>query len=473
MTDLVCALDPASRAQELKSRLDPIQVTLAADGAEIEEMVRRQKPHMVVAGTRVLYPRVEAWLRRYDDLVGRPELVLVHHGEDAVFQAAAIRAGCLAVLGADLPIGDLAETVGELFQRRVHRLRPTVGAPAREVRLRDFVCLSPRMRELVAIARRLAATDTTLLLLGETGTGKERLAQALHRDGGRSSGPFVDVNCGALPESLAESELFGHEKGSFTGASRAHRGYFEQADGGTLFLDEVGELASSLQVKLLRVLEERRVRRVGSERAAAVDFRLIAATNRDLEQQVAAGRFREDLLYRLAVVTLTMPPLRERREDIPTLLEIHLDAAARSINRTPPEVEPDALEALLRYRWPGNVRELINVAERAVLLAREPRIRLADLPPPISSSISAGRQARTPEAAPAPASWLGQSLQAAREQVVEEFERRYLSELLAQTAGRVGEAARRAGVNERSLYEMMRRHHLRKEDFRPRRRDSS
>jgi DNA-binding NtrC family response regulator len=277
-----------------------------------------------------------------------------------------------------------------MIQRRVDLGRRVHAAsPPSESRLRDFASLSPRMQAFMALARKVVDADSSLLLLGETGTGKEWFARAVHKEGPRSAGPFVAVNCGAFPESLFESELFGHEQGAFTGASRAHKGYFEQAEGGTLFLDEIGELPLHLQVKLLRVLEDRRVQRLGAERSFRVDIRLLVATHRDLEREVEAGRFREDLFYRLAVVTLPIPPLRERAEDIPDLFASYLEFFRAALNRPIYGVQKTALEALARYRWPGNVRELINVVERAVLLSPGPEIGLTDLPITISSQAAA------------------------------------------------------------------------------------
>ncbi len=235
---------------------------------------------------------------------------------------------------------------------------------------------SAAMHELLDLAGRVAASDATVLITGESGTGKEVLAKGIHYTGGRSGGPFVAVNCAAIPENLIESELFGHVKGSFTGAVRDREGKFEQADGGTIFLDEIAELRTDLQAKILRALQERTVDRVGG-RPVSVDVRVIAATNRDLERAVKEGSFREDLFYRLSVVTLQMPPLRERREDIPLLAEHFLRKFGRGAAAS---IEPDTLAALTAYGWPGNVRELENTMERALVLKRGESITTTDLP---------------------------------------------------------------------------------------------
>jgi DNA-binding NtrC family response regulator len=239
---------------------------------------------------------------------------------------------------------------------------------------------SAALERVVKQARAVADTSATVLLAGENGTGKEVLARALHEESPRRSAPFVAVSCAALPESLVESELFGHERGAFTGATTTKKGRFELADGGTLFLDEIGELSQAVQVKLLRVVQERTFERLGGEKTLAVDIRLIAASNRDLEREVEAGRFREDLFYRLNVVPLTLPPLRERREDIP-MLAAHLAArAAEKHNRATPALDPALIDALTEYDFPGNVRELENLIERLVVLSNAPRLGTEHLP---------------------------------------------------------------------------------------------
>ena len=276
----------------------------------------------------------------------------------------------------------------------------------------------------------------------------------------------------------AQSELFGHEEGAFTGATRARRGYFELAHHGTIFLDEIGEMPLHLQVKLLRALEDRSIRRVGSESPVEINVRIVAATNRNLKQEMEAKLFRPDLYYRLAVVTLTVPPLRERLEDIPDLAHAFLERSRRGLGRHVTGFLPEAMEALWRHKWPGNVRELINVIERAVLLAPAKQIRLADLRGGdgwtlATDSAIAGvvddavPEPRTREATePQWESFLGKPYSAARKELLKAFERDYLLRSLVETGGRIGQTAKRAGINERTLYAMMKRHGLRKEDFR-------
>jgi DNA-binding NtrC family response regulator len=311
---------------------------------------------------------------------------------------------------------------------------------------------SPLMRALVVKARRIADIDTSLLLRGETGSGKEWLARAIHREGARASGPFVAINCAAVPDSLLESELFGHERGAFTSATHAHRGFFEMARGGVLFLDEIGDTSTQLQAKLLRVLQDHEVRPVGAEAARPVDVRVIAATNRDLEAAAEDGSFRVDLLYRLAVVTLDVPPLRERPEDLEVLLDAYRAHFAERFGRPVRSVSPEAVALLRRYRWPGNIRELINTVERAVALAEGDELTCADLPEALCRKAPVPQSEAEPTGAPA-----SDLFEMAYADALAEFERRYLDHHLARAGGRVAEAAKALGLPVRTLYDRRRR----------------
>lgn len=263
------------------------------------------------------------------------------------------------------------------LEREILRLRSQLS---KHKGFDHLIGASPSLEATIKQARAVAGTSATVLLNGESGTGKEMLARAIHEESARAAGPFVGVSCTALPESLIESELFGHEKGAFTNATQTRKGRFELADGGTFFLDEISELTPSVQVKLLRVLQERQFERVGGTKTLNVDIRLIAASNRDLEQEVEAGRFRRDLFYRLNVVPLVLPPLRDRQEDIP-LLAVHFAVkAADKHGRTQPTLDPALLEALQEYDWPGNVRELENLMERLVVLTNATHLGLEFLP---------------------------------------------------------------------------------------------
>jgi two-component system response regulator HydG len=259
-----------------------------------------------------------------------------------------------------------------------HRPALTPAAPDVEQPL-GMVAKSATMRQLLDVARRVAKVDLTILITGESGSGKERIARLVHDESTRAAGPFIAVNCGAITETLLESELFGHVRGAFTGATVDRPGLFEAANGGTLLLDEVGEVSPGMQVKLLRALQEREIRRVGENRSRRTDVRVVAATNRDLARAVTNGSFRQDLYYRLKVIGVHVPPLRERRDDIIPLAGVLLAAAALRMKRKVSGVAPAAVDQLLRYQWPGNVRELENTMERAVALARGTRVELEDL----------------------------------------------------------------------------------------------
>ena len=266
----------------------------------------------------------------------------------------------------------------EGLRRQVERLSEELSVFRGED---GIVGRSAAVRETLAVARKAARHPTTVLVTGESGTGKELVARLVHRHSPRADAPFVAVNCGAIPEALLESELFGHARGAFTGATAERRGLFEEADGGTLFLDEIGELPVALQVKLLRALQEGEVRRVGDNASRGVDVRVVAATSRDLESETAAGRFRADLYYRINVVRLHLPPLRERREDVPDLVRHFVAICARRFGATVQGVSPAAMRLLMEHDWPGNVRELENVIERALVLAEGPEIGVDQLHP--------------------------------------------------------------------------------------------
>ncbi|MBN1605007.1 MAG: sigma-54-dependent Fis family transcriptional regulator [Polyangiaceae bacterium] len=280
----------------------------------------------------------------------------------------------------DVSLRRVTETL-KATERRLFEHRRALVRVARDVtEPLGVIARSPKMRQLLDLSRRVAGVDSTVLITGESGTGKERIARLVHDESMRATGPFMAVNCGAIAETLLESELFGHARGAFTGATRDRPGLFEEANSGTLLLDEVGEVSSGMQVKLLRVLQEREIRRVGENRSRRIDVRVVTATNRDLAHGVAAGTFRQDLYYRLKVVELYVPPLRERRDDILPLARVLLADAAMRMRRKILGLAPRAADQLLRYEWPGNVRELENAMERAVALAQGSRVELEDLP---------------------------------------------------------------------------------------------
>jgi DNA-binding NtrC family response regulator len=306
----------------------------------------------------------------------------------------------------------------------------------------EIISRSPQMRAVFDLIDRVSDTPATVLIEGETGTGKEQVARAIHRTSAAiRSGDLVAVNCAALPEQLLESELFGHEKGSFTGAVGQRKGRFELANGGTIFLDEIGEMTPPMQVRLLRVLQDRRFERVGGTEPIDVDVRVIAATNRDLARLVRKGKFREDLYYRLNVIRIELPPLRERPEDIPLLAE-HFAAKYAKPGQPSKPIAPEAMDALLRHTWPGNVRELENAIERATLTALGPRITLADLPAEIGKGPA--RPAST-------AVDLSRPLPEVLKATLCDVERQYIERAMRKARGNVGRCARICGVSRRSI----------------------
>ncbi|HEY8145905.1 MAG TPA: sigma 54-interacting transcriptional regulator [Kofleriaceae bacterium] len=332
------------------------------------------------------------------------------------------------------------------------------------IRFGGIVGKSVVMRELFARLEKLAASDATVLITGETGSGKELVAESLHEFSPRASGPFVVLDCGSIPQNLIESELFGHERGSFTGAVSSYAGAFERAHKGTLFLDEVGELPLAMQPKLLRALERHEVRRIGGTRTIQVDIRVVAATNRDLGVEVNRGRFREDLYYRLAVARVHVPPLRERREDIEALIEHFLSVTP---NAEGAELAPDTVELMKKHDWPGNVRELRNVIERALLLSDSvPMSDGRDVRPTSPQRAIDGEGVS--EGPIAPVATLEDETMAvpidtrspfkiAKQALVTEFERRYIRRLLAEHGGNISAAARVAGIDRMSIHKMLHR----------------
>jgi two-component system, NtrC family, response regulator GlrR len=324
---------------------------------------------------------------------------------------------------------------------RALALGRTTGEPSDsdESWRKDIITRNPAMEEVLSKARLVADSDASVFIYGESGTGKELMARAIHNASRRRAQPFVAINCGAIPEQLLESELFGHIKGSFTGAVRDHKGLFQTANKGTLFLDEIGDMPVPLQVKLLRVLQERSVRPVGSTETTEVDVRVISATHRNIEAEMAAGNFRDDLYYRLNVVALHLPSLSERREDIPVLANHFLTAIAEKYSRTISGFAPEAIEALVSAPWPGNVRQLYNVVEQAVALATTPLIP--------ASLVQTAIQHQQSEFA---------SFEDARRK----FEREYLAQILRITDGNVTQAARLAKRNRTEFYKLLQRHQL-------------
>jgi two-component system, NtrC family, response regulator HydG len=368
----------------------------------------------------------------------------------------AIKQGAFDYLPKPFTAGQLQAVIQRTLRQKqiavdVLRLK---GELAARTDVGDMLGKSEAVVALRQNIRKIAATEATVLITGESGTGKELVARSLHQLSRRSTLPFVPVDCAALPESLLESELFGHEKGAFTGASLSRPGLFELAHTGTLFLDEVAELPLPLQAKLLRVLEARQLRRLGGRQLISVDVRLIAATNRDLAKAMEAGAFREDLFYRLNVIPIQVPPLRERRGDIALLAMHFLLNGAPSSPSEPKGFAPEAMALLEHYGWPGNVRELKNTVERARALANQEYIQSEDLPAEIRHS--------TGELADRLASI--HSFKAAKQEIVTEFEERSLRELMERTGWNIAQAARASGVHRKTIERKLKRYNLRRDD---------
>ena len=377
---------------------------------------------------------------------GIPIILMSAHGtEDLAVEA--IQRGAYDYLAKPFQTAEMRLTLRKAHEREQLRRQTELlqRDMSRSLGDRTIVAASDCMIELLELLERTAGYKSTVLITGESGTGKEVIARAIHAQSPRRKAPFVAVNCGAIPENLLESELFGHAKGAFTGANRAHRGLFSIADGGTLFLDEIAELPTSLQVKLLRAIQEEEIRPVGDTKSQTVDVRVIAATARDLTKEMAEERFREDLFYRLNVVRLEVPPLRDRRDDIPLLVDHFLGRFRENLGKNVRTVTDEALELLVKYRWPGNVRELENVIERAVILTDNDAVEVGALPQaltdpsPSDASSSHHGQAFGPDET--------RSLKAARQ----EFEAQFIRHALSRTGGNRTHAARLLEISHRAL----------------------
>jgi DNA-binding NtrC family response regulator len=359
----------------------------------------------------------------------------------------AIKVGAIDYITKPIELDELLILVDRVAERRGlirenELLKQELGKTG--VTAEKIIYKSAQMVELINMASRVSPSRASILIQGESGTGKELLARLIHQLSPRVHKPIVVVNCGALQENLLESELFGHEKGSYTGASSRRIGRFEEADGGTLFLDEIGELSPSIQVKLLRFLQEREISRLGSNINIAVDVRIISATNRDLEAQVKEGSFREDLFYRLKVVAMSLPPLRERKEDLPALLDHFMDKFVRENGKNIQGMTAEARDLLLKYDYPGNVRELVNIMERAVVIARDDYVTVSDLPFKSDSFAESS----------------GKRLSGSLRDSLEELEKHLISEAITKAADNQSKAAEILGMSERMLRYKLKKYDL-------------
>jgi nitrogen regulation protein NR(I) len=427
------------------------EVTTAADGEQALAVLHKTPVHVVV--TDLVMPRLgglELLQRVSADYPDVPVIVITAHGTvDSAVQA--LKAGAFDYVTKPFEQEELKKVIAKAT--RAHEIeRQNVHGAATGGDGPPLVGQSASMRQIYEIVAKVADSPSTVLITGESGTGKELIARELHRRSSRRDKPLIKVNCAAIPKDLVESELFGYEKGAFTGAVGSKPGRFELADGGTLFLDEIGEIPVEMQVKLLRALQESEFERVGGIKTLRVDVRLVAATNRDLEELIREGRFREDLYYRLAVVPIALPPLRDRREDIPLLVQVFIAKYDQRLGKKVERVDDEAMAMLLAYGWPGNIRELENLMERSVLFADGPVIHGASLPDALREKAPGPA---VPIAAVGPlgaiAAPSGASMKEIVRQAQAELEKELIGRALEETGGNVTRAAKRLQISRKSL----------------------
>jgi two-component system response regulator GlrR len=436
IADILVVDDDPDLRQLLSLRLSAAgyKVSVAESGEEALAQIGMERPDLVISDLRMDgMDGLELFSRIHGAMPTLPVIILTAHGTipEAVD---ATRRGVHSFLTKPFDPKELLAQVEQVLG-----LGRSSGNTSTASWRAGIVTHSSAMEELLSRAELIATSDASVLILGQSGTGKELLARALHNASRRNEGPFIAVNCAALPENLLESELFGHVKGAFTGAVSSHKGLFRAAEGGTLLLDEIGDMPLGLQVKLLRVLQERKIRPIGATADEPVDVRILSATHRDLDQLVAEGRFRQDLYYRLNVVTLTIPSLAERREDIPLLVAHFLPMLAERYDRPARVLAPEAMAALVNAAWPGNVRQLLNVVEQAVALSTT-----AMVPPTLIDQVLR----------------VGEGGLVPLDEAKRSFERDYVVRLLKMTAGNVSQAARLAGRNRTEFYKILQRHRL-------------
>jgi len=434
--------DEAIVRESLRDWLSDVghQVFTAEDGHQALEILEKEKPGIIIAD--LVMPGMDGieLMKRAKDMFPDVEVIIITAYGSIPTAISAIREGAYDYIEKPFCPERVELLIEKLVkhQRLIEENQSLQQKLEERYRFEDIIAKSPKMQRVIEVIKVIAKSNATILITGDSGTGKELVARAIHSQSYRRGKPFVAVSCAALPESLLESELFGHEKGAFTGAYSQKKGKFEVANRGTLFLDEIGEMSANIQVHLLRVLEEKEFTRVGGNELIKVDVRVISATNKDIKKAVADGEFREDLYYRLNVVTIQLPPLREREEDIPLLAQHFLRKFAVENQKEITGFSPEATDFLLKYEWPGNVRELENAIERAVILAKSSSIEVADLP----------RENRLlAHSAP-----LGESLR--------QVEKNHILNILSETGGNHSEAARTLGISRATLYNKIREYGL-------------
>ncbi|MEE2758186.1 MAG: sigma-54 dependent transcriptional regulator [Myxococcota bacterium] len=463
MTDKVLVVDDEESLRTVLGMLlrrQGYEVTTVCDGEEALEALSTQAYSVLLTDLRM--PNLDGLglLRRtLENWPEMPVIMLTAHGTvDTAVEA--LKMGAFDFLSKGCDNDEVLKIVGKAVATRTMRLAeprlqvvPTATAPTTRFGL---IGQSAAMQQVFNIVNRVAKTPSTILITGESGTGKELIAKALHNHSGRADAPFIRVNCAAIPDTLIESELFGYEKGAFTGATSSKPGRFELANGGTLFLDEIGEISTEMQVKLLRAIQESEFERVGGIKTIEVDVRLITATNRDLHAQVQAGQFREDLFYRLNVVPIKLPALRERIEDISLLARHILGKFAKRLGQSERQLASDALDVLCAYSWPGNIRELENVLERTLLFSERDPIGLDDLPLELQKNAGAPTDGGLVNV-----SGSTTDLKEAVRNITRKIEKQMIESVLLETEGNVTQGAKRLGISRKSLQTKMKEFGLR------------
>ena len=438
---------------------DRYEVVLAENGPSGLEILSKKGPFDVVL-LDMKMPQMDGLdvLSKVLQFAPTIPVVMVTAITEAKPAVQAMKMGAADYLSKPFDVDEIRLVVSRILkeqalEREVGRLRTELQVVSK---FENIVGNGPAMQKVYALIQRVVDTETTVLVLGETGTGKELVARALHYNSIRREGPFVPLHCAAIPSELLESELFGHEKGSFTGALQRRIGMFEAANGGTLFLDEIGEMPHGTQGKLLRAIQEREIRRVGGQETISINVRLVCATNRNLEEEVKQGKFREDLFYRINVIPIEIPPLRDRKEDIPPLVLHFSQRFAKELNREVPQFTPKAMDLLLACPWPGNVRELEHAIERLLVTCDANKISAEDMPFVIAQADMATAQIASRLAASVPLIDLGEKLEFAESgldlpKITEDLERRAIEEALRRTGGVITESARILHVTRRML----------------------
>jgi len=448
---LIIEDDEDIRTQLTYALQDEYDVSVAGDRTRAAAAVQEAPPEIVTLdlGLPPTPDTAEEGLRALEDILAAApgaKVIIITGNGDRANALAAVERGAFDYHLKPVNLDDLKVVLRRAAYLRQLERESEEQARQREdsIRFTDILGSTPKMREIFGVIQRVAKTDATVLCEGESGTGKELVARAVHQHSPRKSGPFVAINCGAIPETLLESELFGHERGSFTGAHAQRKGKIEMATGGTLFLDEITEMSLPLQVKLLRFLQQREIERVGGREVIPIDVRVVAATNQSLDEALRGGRFREDLYYRLSVVTIHLPPLRERGEDVVLLANAFLRRNAQALKRKV-RFSPEALEAIVKYQWPGNIRELENKVHRAVIMATSRIIGSADLdlnPSAVIDALPTLREAR------------------------DQSERRLIVNALVRSRGNISRAARVLDISRPTFHDMLVKHSIDAKEFR-------